>query len=108
MYSQSGGRGLRLSKQEKVGVVSKQGWSAAAVFLAAVTAAGQLNVPAAPLPEVRSDSHVVSLTLHATVNSEGRDTFAYSGKNIAPVIRVFPGDTLKIAYENDLPVHSTE
>jgi suppressor of ftsI len=88
--------------------VSSRGWGSAGLLLLAAGAAGRLNVPAAPVPEVRSDSPVVSLTLHATVNSEGRDSFAYNGKNIAPVIRVFPGDTLKIDYENDLPVHSTE
>jgi FtsP/CotA-like multicopper oxidase with cupredoxin domain len=89
-------------------VVSIRGWSSAGLFLAAVMAAGRLNIPVGSLPEVRSDKTVVSLTLHAAVNSEGRDSFAYGGKNIAPVIRVFPGDTLKIDYENDLPVHSTE
>jgi suppressor of ftsI len=93
---------------EQVGVVSSRGWSSASFFLLAVAAAGRLNVPADPLPEVRSDTHVVSLTLHATVNSAGHDSFAYNGQNIAPVIRVSPGDTLKIEYENDLPVHSTE
>src|SRR5712664_4170375 len=46
--------------------------------------------------------------LHATVNSEGKDSFSFDEQNIAPVIRVSPGDTLKIDYENDLPVHSTE
>jgi suppressor of ftsI len=89
-------------------VVSIRSWSSAGFFLLAVAAAGRLNVPAAPLPEVRAENHVVSLTLQAAVNSEGRDSFAYNGQNIAPVIRVFPGDTLKIAYENDLPVHSAE
>jgi len=88
--------------------VQLRGWSSAGLFLLAVVTAGWLNVPAAPLPEVRAENHVVSLTLHAAVNSEGRDSFAYNGKNIAPVIRVSPGDTLKIDYENDLPVHSKE
>jgi suppressor of ftsI len=91
-----------------VTVVQLRGWSSAGLFLLALVAAGWLNVPAAPLPEVRSENHVVSLTLHAALNSEGLDSFAYNGKNIPPVIRVFPGDTLKIDYENDLPVHSTE
>ena len=95
-------------KKVQVVVVSNRSWISASLFLLAVAAAGRLNVPAAPLPEVRSESHVVSLTLHAALNAEGRDSFAYNGKNIAPVIRVFPGDTLKIDYENDLPVHSTE
>ena len=89
-------------------VVSSRGWGSAGLLLLAVGAAGRLNVPAAPLPEVRSDSTVVSLKLYATVNSKGRDSFAYNGRDIAPVIRVFPGDTLKIDYENDLPVHPTE
>jgi suppressor of ftsI len=88
--------------------VSGRGWGCAGFLLLAVAAAGRLNVPAALPPEPRADSHLVSLTLHATVNSKGRDSFAYEGKNTAPVIRVFPGDTLKIDYENDLPVHSTE
>jgi len=88
--------------------VSIRGWSSAGLFLVAVTAAGRLNVPAPPLPEARSENHVVALTLHAAVNAEGKDSFAYNGKNIAPVIRVFPGDSLKIDYENDLPVHSAE
>jgi FtsP/CotA-like multicopper oxidase with cupredoxin domain len=88
--------------------VHRRDWGSAGLFFLAVAAAGHLNVPAAPLPEVRSENHVVSLTLRAAVNSEGRDSFSYNGKNIAPVIRVFPGDTLKIDYENDLPVHPTE
>ena len=102
------GQALGREKKEQVAVVRMQGSGSAALFLLAVVAAGCLNVPATPRPEVRSDNHVVSLTLHAAVNSEGRDSFAYNGKNVAPVIRVSPGDTLKIDYENDLPVHSTE
>ena len=88
--------------------MKRHGWSSAGVLLLAVGAAGRLNVPAPALTEVSSTGHVVSLTLHATVNSEGRDSFAYNGKNSAPVIRVYPGNTLKIDYENDLPVHSAE
>ena len=96
------------AEKAKVDAVGVRAWSSAVLLLAAVTAAGRLNVPASVPPEVRPDNHVVSLTLHAAVNSEGRDSFAYNGKNIAPVIRAFPGDTLKLDYENDLPVHSKE
>jgi suppressor of ftsI len=99
---------LRQEKKEQVAVVIIRSWGSAGLLLLAVAAAGWLNVPAAPLPEVHSETHVVSLTLHAAVNSEGKDSFSYDGKNIAPVIRVSPGDTLKIDYQNDLPVHSTE
>jgi suppressor of ftsI len=88
--------------------VSVRGSSSAGFFLLAVAAAGRLNVPAAPLSEPRSEGRVVSLTLHAAVNADGRDSFWYEGKSIAPVIRVFPGDTLKIDYENNLPAHSAE
>jgi len=99
---------LRRERKEQVAIVSFRGWGSGGFLLLAVAAAGRLNVPAAPLPEVRPDSHVVSLMLHATVNSEGKDSFSFDGKNTAPVIRVSPGDTLKIDYENDLPVHSTQ
>jgi suppressor of ftsI len=58
-------------------------------------------------PEVRARNHVVSLTLHA-VNQNGRDTFSFNGKAVAPVIRASPGDTLKITYINDLPSKSLE
>ncbi len=88
--------------------MSQRGWSSAGFVLLAVGAAGQLNVPTSLPPEMRPVNHVVALTLHAAVNSEGRDSFAYDGKNIPPVIRVFPGDTLKLDYENDLPAHSAE
>ena len=90
------------------GMVSHRGWSSTGFLLMAIVAAGRLNVPAAPLPQAHPESRVVSLTLHAAVNAQGRDSFSYEGKNIAPVIRVLPGHTLKIDYENDLPLHSTE
>jgi FtsP/CotA-like multicopper oxidase with cupredoxin domain len=49
----------------------------------------------------------VSFTLEA-VNQDGRDEFAYEGKTVAPIIRAFPGDTLRIAYVNNLPAKSSE
>jgi suppressor of ftsI len=58
-------------------------------------------------PQVQAKNHVVSLTLHA-VNENGRDAFAFNGETVAPVIRAFPGDVLKITYINDLPSKSTE
>src|SRR5882724_9409416 len=80
------GRASGRSKNGRVGVVSHRGLSSAGFLLLAVVAAGRLNVPAAPLGEARSESRVVTLTLHATVNAEGRDSFSYEGKNIPPVI----------------------
>ena len=58
-------------------------------------------------PQVRAKNHVASLTLHA-VNENGRDTFAFDGANVAPVIRASPGDVLRITYVNDLPAKSSE
>jgi suppressor of ftsI len=58
-------------------------------------------------PQVRAKNHVVSLTLRA-VNENGRDTFAFDGANVAPVIRASPGDVLRITYVNDLPPKSRE
>src|SRR5882724_13651428 len=65
------------------------------------------TVPLPEPPQVRAKNHVVSLTLHA-VNDSGRDTFAFEGANVAPVIRASPGDVLKITYINDLPAKSCE
>jgi FtsP/CotA-like multicopper oxidase with cupredoxin domain len=59
-------------------------------------------------PEVRSHRHVATLTLHAVRGTDGRDSFAFNGKTVPPVIRVAPGDTLRITYVNDLPRPSGE
>ena len=58
-------------------------------------------------PQVRAENHVTSLRLDA-VNESGRDAFAYEGTTVAPVIRAFPGDTIKITYVNNLPEKSAE
>jgi suppressor of ftsI len=65
------------------------------------------TVPIPEPPQVRAKNHVVSLSLHA-VNENGRDTFAFDGANVTPVIRASPGDVLRITYVNDLPLKSTE
>jgi suppressor of ftsI len=84
-------------------------WSCiAALCFVARGVTGDAQVPVPSPPEVRSQNHIASLTLHATLNANGRDAFVYKGKSTAPVIRVSPGDTLKIDYVNDLPVHSKE
>src|ERR1700694_2908386 len=84
-------------------------WSCiAALSVVAQAFTGEAHVTLAPPPEVRSQNHIASLTLHAALNISGRDAFAYEGKSIAPLIRVSPGDTLKIDYVNDLPIHPKE
>jgi suppressor of ftsI len=73
-------------------------------WLAAEGQAARLPEP----PEVKGRNHVVSLTLHAVQDSNGKDALAFNGGTIPPVIRVWPGDTLKITYVNDLPLHSNQ
>jgi suppressor of ftsI len=69
-------------------------------------ASAQAAAPPEP-PQVRAKNHVVSLTLEA-LSENGRDAFAFQGKTVAPVIRVSPGDTLKMTYVNNLPPKSEE
>ena len=80
----------------------------AALCFVAIGVSGDAAHPVPSPPEVRSQNHVASLTLHAALNTDGRDAFVYEGKSIAPTIRISPGDTLKIDYVNDLPAHSKE
>jgi len=79
--------------------------TSAQILLTTVGWAQATSLPEAP--QVRAKNHVVSLSLHA-VNENGRDTFAFNGASVAPVIRASPGDVLKITYVNDLPAKSLE
>ena len=89
--------------------MSRVYWSfVAGLLLMGTGAAGDDQLHLASPPEVRSRNRIASLELHATATADGRDTFSYQGRNIAPVIRLFPGDTLRIDYVNDLPVHTKE
>src|SRR6202049_2058829 len=66
--------------------------------------AGQLLNP----PEVHAKHHTLSLTLHAAVASDGKNSFYFDGQPNAPTLRVSPGDQLKITYINDLPAKAKE
>jgi suppressor of ftsI len=54
-------------------------------------------------PEVGGQDHVIALTLRAVSDANGHDAFSFNGQMAAPVIRVSPGDTLKMEYVNALP-----
>jgi len=73
-----------------------------------VRVAGQNRSGLSDPPEVRGRNHVVALTLRAATNAEGHDAFSFDGKASAPVIRAWPGDTLKIEYVNELPKIASE
>ena len=59
-------------------------------------------------PEVHAKHHILSLTLHAAVASDGKNSFYFDGQPNAPTLRLSPGDQLKIAYINDLPAKAKE
>jgi FtsP/CotA-like multicopper oxidase with cupredoxin domain len=58
--------------------------------------------------ELRAKNHVLSLTLHAGITSDGRSSFYFNGQPNAPTLRLSPGDQLKITYVNDLPAKPPE
>jgi suppressor of ftsI len=59
-------------------------------------------------PELRAKSHTLSLTLHAAIAGDGKNSFYFNGQPNAPTLRLSPGDQLKIAYINDLPTKPQE
>jgi suppressor of ftsI len=75
------------------------------IFLTALGCAQNVSLP--DPPQVHARHHLVSFALHA-VNENGRDAFAFEGRDVAPVVRASPGDVLNITYVNDLPAKSSE
>ena len=87
--------------------------AAAAVAIAAVVfylleLAGSPSDKLSNPPELRAQNHTLSLTLHAALTSDGKNSFFFSGQPYAPTLRLSPGDQLKIAYINDLPAKASE
>jgi suppressor of ftsI len=59
-------------------------------------------------PELHAKNHTLSLTLHAGITPDGKNSFYFNGQPVAPTLRVSPGDQLKIIYINDLPAKPKE
>jgi len=59
-------------------------------------------------PELHAKHHTLSLTLHAAVAGDGKNSFYFDGQPNAPTLRLSPGDQLKITYINDLPAKAKE
>src|SRR6266702_1518644 len=59
-------------------------------------------------PQLRAKGHTLSLTLHAAIASDGKNSFYFEGQPNAPTLRLSPGDQLKITYVNDLPTKAKE
>jgi suppressor of ftsI len=59
-------------------------------------------------PQLYAQNHNLSVTLDAVVDANGRDAFAFNGQPVAPILRAWPEDTIRINYVNDLPEQSRE
>ena len=70
--------------------------------------AGAQVVTLPSAPEVRGKHHLVTLKLSAVSDANGHDAFAYNGQTVPPVVRVAPGDQLKVEYVNALPAQPSE
>src|SRR5262249_19714161 len=63
-----------------------------------------LGAPPLPvIPEISSRGGVATLALRAALDSAGRPAFFWQGQEVAPTIRVRPGDTIRVHFRNDLP-----
>src|SRR5437016_13945605 len=80
---------------------------AAAVFCSAQLKGKPPGLLSNP-PELRAKHHTLSLTLHAGIASDGRNSFYFNGQPNAPTLRLSQGDQLKITYVNDLPIKAKE
>jgi suppressor of ftsI len=59
-------------------------------------------------PELHAKNHALSLTLHAAITNDGKNSFYFNGQLNTPSLRLAPGDELKISYINDLPTKPKE
>ena len=80
---------------------------ATAVLCALKMTGGPSGLLSSP-PELHAKNHTLSLTLHAAVASDGKNSFYFDGQPNAPTLRLSPGDQLKITYVNDLPAKAKE
>src|SRR5260370_36642556 len=79
----------------------------AAVFLSLGLKGKPAGLLSNPL-ELRAKHHTLSLTLHAAIAGDGKNSFYFNGQPNAPTLRLSPGDQLKITYINDLPATAKE
>ena len=62
---------------------------------------GAPDLPA--IPEVVSAGGIATLELRSRLDDGGRPAFFWQGREVAPTIRVRPGDEIHVRYQNDLP-----
>jgi suppressor of ftsI len=59
--------------------------------------------PLNTLPEVDSVNGVATVSLIAKFDANSRPSFYWQGQEVAPTIRVHPGDTIQLSFQNSLP-----
>ena len=59
--------------------------------------------PLNTLPEVDSVNGVATVSLIAKFDANSRPAFYWQGQEVAPTIRVHPGDTIQLSFQNSLP-----
>jgi suppressor of ftsI len=65
----------------------------------------QSGLPPLPLiPEVSSVNGVAALTLRAALDGDSRPQLYFEGTAVAPTIRVRPGESIQLHYDNQLPI----
>jgi suppressor of ftsI len=63
-----------------------------------------MNAPDLPaLPEVSSAGGIAALSVTSKLDAAGRPAFFWNGAEVAPTIRLRPGEEIHFHYENDLP-----
>ncbi|MGA2394125.1 MAG: multicopper oxidase family protein [Candidatus Lustribacter sp.] len=70
---------------------------------AAASPAGGGPAPLNTIPEVDSVNGVATLSLTAQFDANSRPAFFWQGQEVAPTIRVHPGDTIQLTFTNSLP-----
>src|SRR5580704_10653088 len=100
-------RKLSRSRVRSVPRIAAAAIAAAAVFCL-LELAGHPSSEFPNPPDLRAKHHTLSLTLHAAIARDGKNSFYFDGEPNAPTLRLSPGDQLKNNYINDLPVKPQE
>src|SRR5712692_9134248 len=82
----------------------------AIMAVAVVSSLGMAGEPPKLLPnplELRARNHTLSLTLHAAIAIDGKNSFYFNGQPKDPTLRLSPGAQLKLPYVNALQASQT-
>jgi FtsP/CotA-like multicopper oxidase with cupredoxin domain len=88
-----------------LGIVSCGGGGGSTAPAPVSTPANGVSGPAPlnTLPEVDSVNGVATVSLTAKFDANSRPAFYWQGTEVAPTIRVHPGDTIQLSFQNSLP-----